>query len=183
MTVSEEYQAQLRGLHATPGWGSSAGIPEMAQRCIAQFAPASVLDFGCGKGNVTRSLRARYPGIAVSGYDPMDPATSLPEEVDMVFSKDVLEHVEPERLEAVLSDLWRRTRKVQYHLIACHKAIHYLPDGRNAHLIIETADWWQRLFRAMGFRILDEEVLGEIKRPRGRESLATTKYQCVLGMA
>ena len=179
MTTSSSYKKLLSQKHQDATWGSSSGVPEMARWCIEEHDVRSLLDFGCGKGIVTEQLKAEYPHIDVLGYDPSTESI-LPDAVEMVFSKDVLEHIEPELLEQVLSDLFRRTEKVQYHLIACHKAIHYLPDGRNAHLIIETPDWWQRLFRSMGFRIIQEAVEGDIKNPRGRESIATTKYHCVI---
>lgn len=182
MTAGEDYRELLRELHRTKTWGSSSTVPEMAHWCIDKFKVESLPDFGCGKGNVTGKLRETYPGITVLGYDPMDETTSLPDQIDMVFSKDVLEHAEPQMLEFVLSDLWQHTCKVQCHLIACHKAIHYLADGRNARLIIETPDWWQRLLRSMGFRILAEDVVGEIEHPRGRESIAATKYQYMITM-
>lgn len=179
MTTSDSYKALLTQKHQDGNWGRSTGIPDMARWCIDQYNVKSIVDFGCGKGLVTKQLQAEYPQIDICGHDPsLD--TKLPDKVDMIFSKDVLEHIEPERLEQVLSDLYQRTGKAQYHLIACHKAIHYLSDGRNAHLIIETPDWWQRLFRALGFRIVQESVEGDIKHPRGRESIATTKYHCVI---
>lgn len=179
MTTSDEYKRQLKEKHCDAGWGKSTQVPDLARLCIEEYGVKSILDFGCGKGHVTERLEREYPNIEVIGYDPAF-ESALPENVDMVFSKDVLEHVEPEVLESVLADLQRRTEKVQYHLIACHKAIHYLPDGRNAHLIIQTPDWWQRLFRSLGFRIVNEAVEGVIKKPKGRESIATTKYHCVL---
>jgi 2-polyprenyl-3-methyl-5-hydroxy-6-metoxy-1,4-benzoquinol methylase len=179
MTTSELYKKLLRDKHQEKGWGSSSDIPDLARMCIEEFNVKSIVDFGCGKGLVTARLQEEYPSISISGYDPSTDST-LPNKVDMVFSKDVLEHIEPELLEAVLSDLHRRTDKVQYHLIACHKAIHYLPDGRNTHLIIETPDWWQRKLRSLGFRIVNEAIEGTIKTPKGRESIATTKYHCVI---
>lgn len=179
MTTSEEYKRQLREKHKESGWGGSSYIPGLARWCIEQYQVKSVVDFGCGKGHVVKKLQNEYPEIDVTGYDPSIDS-ELPEQVDMVFSKDVLEHIEPSLLESVLSDLHRRTRKVQFHLIACHKAIHFLPDGRNAHLIIETPDWWQRTFRSLGFKIEKEAIEGTIKTPPGRESIATTKYHCVI---
>ena len=179
-TATSDYAAQLRAKHADKKWGSSKKVPDMARWCIADFGVESLVDFGCGKGLVTRTLTEMFPDVDVTGYDPAKPDTALPDEVDMVFSKDVLEHIEPDMLESVIADLFRRTRKVQYHLIACHKAVHFMPDGRNAHLIVETPDWWQRLFRSMGFRIVEENIIGEIRRPKGRDTIATTKYECVI---
>jgi len=53
-----------------------------------------------------------------------------------------MEHVEPEYLDSVFDDLQRVTRKVGFFAIHTGKAIAILPDGRNAHLIQESPDWW-----------------------------------------
>lgn len=152
----------------------------MALRAIEDHRPRSILDFGAGKGNVTRALREKFPRKEVIGYDPAFTGSELPESVDMVFSKDVLEHVEPDLLDSTLENLWNVSEMVSYHLIACHLAIHELADGRNAHLIVETPDWWQRKLRSAGFKILNENVIGEIKHPANHPPLATVKYECVL---
>ncbi len=178
-THTQEYQKQLEGMHANPQWGSSSDIPNLAHKTIQTYKPASLLDFGAGKGKVSAALQAAYPDVAVTSYEPAR-GDVLPDAVDMTFSKDVLEHIEPDQLEFVLYDLHQRTATVHYHLIACHKAHHYLPDGRNCHLIVETPDWWQRLFRGLGYEILDEHVWGDIKHPAGKQSIATVKYECVL---
>ncbi len=167
-------------MHKDPNWGASTGIPTLAAETIAKYEVGSLLDFGAGKGRVSQSLRERFQGMDVCSYEPSDPNAVLPDKVDMTFSKDVLEHIEPDQLEYTLYDLHKRTRKVHYHLIACHKAHHYIPDGRNAHLIVQTPDWWQRMFRALGYVIHEERVWGEIKRPAGKASLAVCKYECVL---
>lgn len=180
MTASKEYQALLQKKHGEKQWGSSRGVPDMAKRTVERYDVSSIVDFGCGKGLVTESLRKNFPTLDITGYDPGRPETKLPDEVDMVFSKDVLEHVEPHMLESTLQDLYRRTKTVQYHLIACHRAVNYMADGRNAHLIVETPDWWQRLFRSMGFKIVEEDVLGAVKTIRGREPFAITKYEIVI---
>ena len=167
----------------TGGCRRAAAAPRRARRprfgraCSVRPAGLPLRGLPVGRSGVS----ARSGGGAAS-YDPSDESTELPEKVDMIFSKDVLEHVEPDLLEYTITDLWRRTEKVQYHLIACHKAINYYDDGNNAHLIVETPDWWQRLFRAMGFRIVAENVVGSIKYPKGRQSIATTKYECVISM-
>lgn len=181
---TDKYRQTLAAMHGDAKWGASSSIPELAIQTIERTQAASLLDFGAGKGLVSKAISARFPELTVHSYEPSREGAVLPESVDVTFSKDVLEHIEPDLLEFTLYDLHRRTQKAHYHLIACHKAHHYLPDGRNAHLIVETPDWWQRRLRALGYRILDERVWGEIKRPAGKESLAVCKYECVLaGMA
>ena len=55
---------------------------------------------------------------------------------------DVLEHVEPEYLSAVLADLKRCVLKVGYFVIATGPSEKFYADGRNAHLTQQPAPWW-----------------------------------------
>lgn len=174
---SMDYLNELRSLHETSEWGATSDIPPFLKQAIRKTAPASILDFGCGKGNMTRALRARYRKAEISAYDPATLNVPLPEEVDLVFSTDVLEHVEPDALDATLLDLARRS-KYMVHIIACFRARAMLRDGRNTHLIVQTPDWWQRKFRDLGFRILDEDVRARIagKNPPQAE----VHYACLV---
>ena len=91
-------------------------------------------------------------------YDPVTSPIDLPESVDMIYSSDVLEHVEPELIDKTLVDLFNRASKYQYHLIACHPAKKFLNDGRNAHLIIETPKWWKKKLKTFGWTVEYEEI-------------------------
>jgi hypothetical protein len=43
--------------------------------------------------------------------------------------------------------------------IACYPAKKHLPDGRNAHLIVESPDWWRKqLLTNMNVTIVKEEI-------------------------
>ena len=71
-------------------------------------------------------------------YYPFDPAFSEygePKQADLVCCIYVLEHVEPEHLNAVLDDLKRIVIKVGLFTIHTGPAVKTLSDGRNAHLI------------------------------------------------
>jgi hypothetical protein len=144
MSFSLEYQEQLKQLHKkSKAFGTRETIPAEIINCIEKYNVKSILDFGCGKGLVVDALKEKYPKLEVYGYDPANiDFTFFPENVDMIFSTDVLEHIEPELLEETLIELGNKTNKVMYHLIACHPAKKYLADGRNAHLIIEQPEWW-----------------------------------------
>jgi 2-polyprenyl-3-methyl-5-hydroxy-6-metoxy-1,4-benzoquinol methylase len=61
---------------------------------------------------------------------------------DLVCCIDVLEHIEPEYLSAVLSHLASLTKNLAFLTIHSAPAIKILPDGRNAHLIIKPMSWW-----------------------------------------
>jgi len=181
--ISDNYQQQLKELHRDPDWGNTSKIPPWVNLAIESYNIESLLDFGCGKGTVLETLKVKFPCLQLYGYDPVMNNVPLPNEVDMLMSMDVLEHVELSLLDDTLIDLKSRTKKIQYHLIACHKARAVLPDGRNAHLIVETPDWWQRRIRKLGFEILQESVFGRIAPGNAKKNFlpqAEVKYQCLI---
>ena len=97
-----------------------------------------VLDYGCGKA----TLHMQMP-FGINNYDPAIPKYSAyPEPADIVICTDVMEHIEPECLDAVLDDLKRLTKIGIYLNVAMYAALKHLPDGRNTHLIQEGREWW-----------------------------------------
>ena len=115
----------------------------------------SLLDYGCGKGDLRPVLAERASFIDVREYDPAIPGKSkMPEPADVVCCLDVMEHIEPEFLEAVLAHIAGLTRRcciMRVALIPAHKT---LPDGRNAHIILESPEWWTEKI-SRHFRILN----------------------------
>jgi hypothetical protein len=96
-----------------------------------------VLDYGCGK----QTLKALLPYVV--GYDPCIPGLDdPPSPADLVVCTDVLEHIEPTCLAAVLDDLQRVTGSALFATIATGPAKKFLADGRNAHLIQKPIEWW-----------------------------------------
>lgn len=132
-------------LHEAPegfggsGWRHAQNILAFAKMLKAR----DILDYGCGENTLRRQLRKDgFTGI-IKEYDPAIPKYSaLPTPRDIVACTDVLEHVEPELLGNVLDHIHLLTGKGAYLAIACRPANKKLPDGRNAHLIIEQAEWW-----------------------------------------
>lgn len=181
--ISDEYRQQLQMMHASkPSFGNRSGLAPEIEQCIASYGVTSILDFGCGKGFVPDIIKDRYPDIETWGYDPGQPQWStLPEKVDMIYSTDVLEHIEPPDLKDTLLDLAARCNKVQYHLIACHPAKKALPDGRNAHLIVEPPAWWrQQLQDIVGWQIVHEEIRKVQGKTRRGPGLVVEKYIVIL---
>lgn len=100
----------------------------------------SVLDYGCGKGNLAKEL-----SFPIYEYDPAVPGkTESPRPADLVVCTDVLEHVEPDKLDYVLDDIRRCTKNVAFLTIHTGKSTKFLSDGRNSHLIIEGVDFWRK---------------------------------------
>lgn len=136
--ITEEYRKLNRALHESRidyGTSLSKWVP-----LIIQIVKAgdSVLNYGCGKS----FLRCDNASVVVN-YDPSMPGyDSLPQPADVVICTDVLEHVEPECIESVLDHLQSLLKRAGFFVIPTGPAKKTLMDGRNAHLIQETYDWW-----------------------------------------
>jgi Methyltransferase domain len=139
MKISQGYLEQNRRLHEAGNYGISGGrwTHPVMQLC-EQLQTRDVLDYGCGQRMLEKGL-----GWSIRNYDPCIPGLdSPPDTADIVVCADVLEHIEPDCLDAVLDDLKRVVRRAGFFLIATRAADKVLPDGRNAHLIQEEPQWW-----------------------------------------
>jgi len=158
--ISDDYVTQNQVLHRRPeGYGGSGHKRRDEVLAFARELDAAViLDYGCGQGTLKTSLSA----IGVTDILEYDPAVKgkngLPKPAELVVCTDVLEHVEPDRLTAVLAHLFQLTLVGAFFLIAMRKANKILPDGRNAHLIIEDSRFWISRVERAGFKILRQRV-------------------------
>lgn len=153
MLITPEYarlNAQLhqdRADYGTSGQRWAPVVEELAQKVGA----GTILDYGCGK----QTLAAALPHRTVLGYDPAVAALSAPASpADVVVCTDVLEHVEPDCVEAVLDDLCRVTDSAALITVATRPAVKTLADGRNAHLTVQPLAWWREHFLSR-FDIID----------------------------
>lgn len=155
--ISEAYREMNAQLHAErPTYG--AGGHRWADEVIRHAGTHDVLDYGCGKGTLQQAL-----GFVISEYDPAIPGKDgEPEPAGFVVCTDVLEHIEPEQLTAVLADLRRVTRYRGLFVIATRPANKTLPDGRNAHLIQESTAWWLGQLVKAGFEVV--EIAEDVKQ-------------------
>ena len=131
-------------------WGGGGKSFADEVRYLAKALKArTVLDYGCGPGTLKEELGRISPALVVSEYDPgIVGKEALPNPADIVVCVDVLEHVEPDKIGAVLKHLFDLTNKVAVISVATRPAEKRLPDGRNAHLIIDNAAWWRDQFAA-----------------------------------
>jgi hypothetical protein len=119
------------GIHAHRWADQIMGIAQ-------QLGSSDILDYGAGKGTLQKSIP--FP---IQQYDPFIPEFAAdPRSAALVCALDTLEHIEPACLDAVLSHLASLTRQLLFADIALRPASKFLPDGRNAHLIIESGNWW-----------------------------------------
>lgn len=169
--ISPAYLELQRRLHARPkGYGGKGDTwAQPVLDLVARFRASSVLDYGCGRGALKRALEPIKPvSLDVREYDPAIPGKDgRPSFADLVVCTDVLEHIEPDRLDAVLAHLKTLARTAVFVVIALRESNKTLADGRNAHLIVAPADWWiDRLTRA-GFVVANGPI--NPRRPEARE--------------
>jgi hypothetical protein len=144
MTISPAYLEQQKLLHQNPNYGvASLQYAPLVIELLDQTKATSIADYGAGKCNLQKKMHelgktefAYYP------YDPAFPEYGSPKEADLVCCIDVLEHVEPTFLDAVLDDLQGIVMKAGLFTIHTGPAGKTLSDGRNAHLIQEPSSWW-----------------------------------------
>lgn len=149
MLYTPEYKKILEQEHARdrqwgPGpWTKAAKVVKAAEKENA----LTILDYGCGKGGFKKYMNDHYPAYTVFEYDPGIPGKDqTPDPAEMVVCFDVLEHVEPQCVDAMVDELKRLTLKLIMIEICSHPAGKILLDGRNAHLVQEHGDWWVEKF-------------------------------------
>jgi 2-polyprenyl-3-methyl-5-hydroxy-6-metoxy-1,4-benzoquinol methylase len=172
MLISDKYRLLNERLHATHRYGERGDKwAKKVIELVEAHSPDSILDYGCGKGALKLALEAKTD-TPVWEYDPAIAAKSaLPEPADLVVCTDVLEHIEPDCIQDVVTHLKALTGKVMFLAVSTRPAVKSLEDGRNAHLIIQPfADWQALLCEGMSIEHLrelpDEFVLVLTRTPR-----------------
>ena len=166
-TISPAYLAEQQLLHKNPGYGvASVHVAPFVARVIQRMDARSLSDYGAGKCRLQLALQELGIEIDYRPYDPAYPAYGAPQPADLVTCIDVLEHVEPECLDAVLQDLARITVRLGFFTVHTGPALKFLSDGRNAHLIQRPMAWWvnqlEKYFESGGLESLalgDREFL------------------------
>jgi 2-polyprenyl-3-methyl-5-hydroxy-6-metoxy-1,4-benzoquinol methylase len=137
------------------------------------FKPKKVLDVGCGMG--LRMYAMKTYGLDVEGIEISRFAinsnlfgladkmvcidVSLPDlqmgayQYDLVIAYDVLEHIEPDRLDQTIENI----KKMATKNILC--SIPFVGDPNleadKTHKIKQTKEWWENKFKEHGLKILE----------------------------
>lgn len=138
--ISEEYRLLQKKMHKNENYGSTGALyADFINQLISEHKFKQILDYGAGKCG----LKAKLQKIEYFAYEPSNDLYSKPPNpCKFVVSIDVLEHIEPECLDAVLDDMQRVTIGYGFYTIHTKAAKKNLPDGRNAHLIQKPMGWW-----------------------------------------
>ena len=130
----------------------------------------TLLDIGCGDGSTVYALQSRgfnCQGLDITlaglkeSKDGFIEASAwempyLDEHFDLTFSTDLLEHLPPEFVDDSIAEIFRITKHRTFHSVANFVDMR---DGRELHLIHESAEWWQAKFKVLNTKNLKFEVI------------------------
>jgi cyclopropane fatty-acyl-phospholipid synthase-like methyltransferase len=157
--IDKDYKDQLAHLHQAGKFNNGHTAYPIVKDFIEKYQPTGVLDFGCGQGGLIATIKELHPNIEVTGYDPGNPNFQhLPKHpIDTIVSTDAIEHIEPKYLDTTLRIINEKMQRCGFFRIACYPAKKQLPDGRNAHLIVELPEWWRNKIQS----IMDVDIVWE----------------------
>lgn len=159
--ISSERQQELQRMHTgdippdtLPTKNHTDSIRNLWTRLKNAHAPrpVTVLDYGCGAGQLRRQLGS---AITTQLYDPGVPAyAALPDPAGLVVALNVLEHVEPDRLDAVIAHIFDLASFGVYLTISLEDPPS--PLGGHAWPPATTSEFWLNKFHAykpQGWRV------------------------------
>lgn len=117
-TITEEYRRMQQDLHQNPNYGvASLAFAPLVAEIVRQTGVQSISDYGAGKKNLLKGLiEAGVHDFQYYPYDPAFPEYGPPQAADLVCCIDVLEHIEPQFIDNVLSDLYHITTRLGFFL-------------------------------------------------------------------
>ncbi len=129
-TISEQYLGLQTDLHKNPNYGmASLSFAPIVADLIRLSKAQTVSDYGAGKQRLLEGLQKEgISNLTYLPYDPVFPEYGLAKPADLVCCIDVLEHIEPEMLDAVLKELAEITVKLGFF------SVHMGPAEKNLQM-------------------------------------------------
>ena len=140
-----ETVGQYQEIHGRTYGASATGLYlDLVAEQVLQAKPARILDYGCGRSDLAAHFW-RDGERTIAHYDPaIAEHKDMPAgDFDVVLCIDVMEHIRMEDVERVLTEIRRKSQRALF-VISLKPARATLPDGRNAHVTLLTADEWLR---------------------------------------
>ncbi|WP_108659688.1 methyltransferase domain-containing protein [Acuticoccus kandeliae] len=133
-------------LHRRRTYGNTAvRMRRFVEPWVQIDRPKTLIDYGAGQGRFGEILTA--PTLEVrDSYDPAIPeiATLKSDSYDYAICIDVMEHLEPDEVAGVLKHVASLTKRALF-IIDTRPARAILPDGRNAHTMLQPPKKWQEM--------------------------------------
>jgi hypothetical protein len=147
--LSEQYRKVPEHEHTHSEWGVTGwGHAPHVHKIMLQEGLSTLLDYGSGQGKLGHWFAKNAPQIDLREYEPGIPKrAAMPNPAEIVACIDVMEHIEPDCVIAVLDHIQSLAQRRVYFNISMRLAGRILNDGRNAHLTIESQKWWTDLLK------------------------------------
>jgi len=166
---TSEYEAWYYNRPEAKAYIEHEGIWQNLADMIQYFRPSHVFEFGSGLGHLVFEARSR--NIDIVGSETSDyalenslcpgnvvkigiiPFQKLPFDdgsFDLVFSSEVLEHVEEEYTDSVIGELFRVCSRIAL------LTINTFDPEQPGHINMHPRGWWLERFEARGF-VHDDE--------------------------
>ena len=162
-TISKEYSTLMSQMHSDKvNFGGDIKAFRVIDRLIIKYKIKSIIDYGCGKGDLMFNIREKYPKIEVFGFDPGNPDFAIlpTKQYQMIITSDVMEHIEPRFLNNVLEHINSLFTDIGYFYIATSPSKKDLSNGRNAHLIVAGPDYWrEKIEKKIDGKIIWEDIV------------------------
>ena len=103
--ISDAYQEQQRIMHEAGPYGTaSISYAPIVSEVINRMEVLHLLDYGCGAAcNLSKHLKVNHK-LTYQAYDPgVERFSKPPAPAEMVACIDVLEHIEPDKLDVINS--------------------------------------------------------------------------------
>jgi ubiquinone/menaquinone biosynthesis C-methylase UbiE len=151
----------------------SYGI-QIVNNLIDNYKFKTVLDAGCGAGDVVRYLIEKgydARGVELSSYATKKYSMDLIKKgfvknaslidipfednyFDVTFSSEVLEHIHEEDIPIVIKELYRVTKRMLFLTISLRPSSNF----NKYHITLKSRDWWQEKFLDAGFKLLKKDI-------------------------
>lgn len=156
MLISERHAALYREYYARKIYEMQENVRTSAIAELSDKVGAnSLLDYGCGMG----SPLGYGMGMDIQWYDPgIQQYSNLPRPADIVACLDVLEHVEPECVDAVIEHILSLAKKAVYLTISCQPSTKVLFNGAPWHSFVKEHDWWKTRLPQFECRSIDNKT-------------------------
>ena len=140
-----------------------------AQTFLAHMAVdgvGPVIDFGCGTGRGALALAAAGLEVVLVDFVSFcrdqeavhlpflewDLTVPCPLRAPYGYCCDVMEHIPPEHVDAVISNIMASTETVFFQIATVPDAFGKM-IGQTLHLTVEPAEWWADTFERLGYRV------------------------------
>lgn len=129
------------------GCGTGRGAARIAKRC-------QVVGFDFADNCLDDSVRGAFEFVQ---HDLTQPISR--EVADFGYCTDVLEHIAPDDVRQVLSNIVTAARRVYLNISTVPDHLGSL-IGEQLHLTVQPMDWWRDELKALGFHVAHEQNLG-----------------------